>query len=438
MKLHKIIISLPTFLLSFYTLTTTAMQQAVTPKVLQGSYSAGIGAKDAAILYFKLSVSKRNSTTPILESITMDLSGTTNLHDIRRLKVYHTKHNFGLHADNADAQRLGSYRLKSSQQACNEFTFKLKHPIQLKNELNHFWIVADVSPKAKEGDALDARISSFSLKLDRNNRITFPLTDAEGNPPYTTTVLPVASTVVADGDDNSRFWRIPAITTMPDGKLIAVMDKRFNDNGDLPNKIDICVSESTDGGHTWSKPRTIAGTAELGGEYGHGDPSIVYNKNNGDLFILLISREGFFYSTPEKNGRIKTIVSHDGGKTWSVPCDITDQIYGAGCTDTIRRKWYGAFPASGTIAQTSKGRLLSVLCVREEKRSHVNVYLMYSDDNGVTWTVCPDKVTDGGDESKAVELADGNLLPDAGIWASRGDRLRRRQCPRLLGCTAGQ
>lgn len=61
-------------------------------------------------------------------------------------------------------------------------------------------------------------------------------------------LLPVASAaadralVFNKGDEGSKFYRIPAVVTMPDGDLVAVADKRWDNNGDLPGASTWCVA----------------------------------------------------------------------------------------------------------------------------------------------------------------------------------------------------
>lgn len=83
-------------------------------------------------------------------------------------------------------------------------------------------------------------------------------------------LLPVASAaadralVFNKGDEGSKFYRIPAVVTMPDGDLVAVADKRWDNNGDLPGRIDVVCRRSTDNGATWSDYILVAGNDSVG------------------------------------------------------------------------------------------------------------------------------------------------------------------------------
>ncbi|MFN5236765.1 MAG: exo-alpha-sialidase, partial [Bacteroidota bacterium] len=59
------------------------------------------------------------------------------------------------------------------------------------------------------------------------------------------------------GDYGSASYRIPAIVSRGQ-RVVAVADARINNNGDLPNNIDIIARHSDVMGHTWSNPVIIA------------------------------------------------------------------------------------------------------------------------------------------------------------------------------------
>ena len=97
------------------------------------------------------------------------------------------------------------------------------------------------------------------------------------------------SLVFCPGDYESRFYRIPAIVSIPDGTLVAVADKRIEHNGDLPAKIDIVCRRSTDGGLTWSPYVTVAAHDTVGG---CGDAALVFDRNTGDLITIFSHGNG--------------------------------------------------------------------------------------------------------------------------------------------------
>ncbi len=206
-------------------------------------------------------------------------------------------------------------------------------------------------------------------------------------------------------DYGSKYWRIPALTVAQDGSLVAVVDKRGNALGDLPNTISLMSVKSTDSGKTWSEPVVVAeGNASTGKTY--GDAALVTDKNTGNIICMYVGDRGFFASTPSNRAVIYYSVSKDHGKTWSAPKEINSQIYAG------HSNWYAAFAGSGRGTQMSDGRIVFVLAVRPNsaQTAYVDNWTIYSDDGGTTWNVSDNRATDVGNEAKTIELANGELL----------------------------
>lgn len=222
--------------------------------------------------------------------------------------------------------------------------------------------------------------------------------------------------------DGTAYYRIPSLVVTTKGTLLAFADRRYNNRNDLPNRIEVDVKRSTDNGKKWSQrirvtPRSVSDSD------GHGDVATVVVRKTGTILALVVNGAGFIataagqslVSSPSTPQRTILFKSDDDGKTWSEGEDITSQIYGAQCKVASRTGWYAAFVSSGNGLQLSTGRIIFVLNVRENSQTYLKSfknYALYSDDGGKTWQVSKGSPinSEGGNESKIVELTDGTLL----------------------------
>lgn len=196
-----------------------------------------------------------------------------------------------------------------------------------------------------------------------------------------------------------KCYRIPAIITAPNGDLIASIDERVPNCGDLKwsKDINIIVRRSEDNGKTWSKIETVVNFP-----YGKSasDPSMIVDNITNEIFLFynymdLDKEKDVFY--------LHVVKSSDNGKTWSKPEDITSQI--------SKPEWHKDFKfiTSGRGIQTRSGKLLHTMV-----NLNSGLHLFGSDNHGKTWYLI-DTAIQPADESKVIELADGTLMINARV-----------------------
>lgn len=347
-------------------------------------------------LILKASVQyKGDEESVALQSVKLNLKGTTSISDVKEIKVYTT----GL-TDYTNGRFMETATLLGS---CvpSEGDFDCELEGDLLKGINYLWLTVDVADDAGEGNSIDMSLLSITAETE-----TCELKNP--SPSGSREIILALTTLLRPGDYNSSNYRIPAIITAKDGSIVAFTDKRKYNNTDLPEDIDIICNRSTDGGHTWSEPYTVAqGTGRF---QGYGDAALVHSKDENGLLAVFVGGQGLWTSTPSVPQNSYMVRSYDNGQTWTEPEVITHFIYGKDCTDPTRKNWYASFFGSGNGLLTSTGRIMFVAAIRISGSSNTLYnYVVYSDDNGETWNVSG-RASVGGDEAKVVELADGRIL----------------------------
>ena len=346
-------------------------------------------------LILKASVQYKGADAVALQSVKLNLNGTTNIYDVEEVRVYSTNLK-----DYTNGRFMETATLLGSCVPA-EGDFECELDGSLSKGINYLWLTVNVAEDAAEGNFVD--MSLLSITTDNE---TFEVKSP--SPTGRREIILARTTLLRPGDYNSSNYRIPAIITAKDGSIVAFTDKRKYNNTDLPEDIDIICNRSTDGGRTWSEPITIAqGTGRF---QGYGDAALVHSKDENGLLAVFVGGQGLWTSTPNVPQNSYMVRSNDNGQTWTEPEVITHFIYGKDCTDPIRKNWYASFFGSGNGLLTSTGRIMFVAAIRESGNNNTLYnYVVYSDDNGETWNVSG-RASIGGDEAKVTELADGRIL----------------------------
>lgn len=375
--------------------------------VVQGKVTTGIGNKDQAIVRSTIRIAGLEGSCEF-QGVKGSFSGT-DASDVKNVKAYFASNIRELFVD---ADKKMEWRDENGElfgepvTIAADGTFNITGKKILAPGNYYLWIAYDIADDAVEGNTIDATILNYTI--DGKD-----ISEKNGNPAHNVTIFLSEGAVLMPMDKGSLYYRIPAITVTRDGKrLVTLTDDRKGHNGDLPSHCYLVAQYSEDNGRTWSDPLTVAGTADTGGNYGHGDASIVTNRDNGDIIGIMTSAgtygHGFWASTASEPQRWKTIVSHDGGFTWEAPVDHTDDLYGAKCTNEKTKTWQGGFSGSGAALQKRDGTLVSSFVNREADGSQ-NFYFFMSKDGGKSWYVSGNSGTKSADEPKTLERNNGDL-----------------------------
>ena len=383
-----------TFLFFLICLATKAQNIEVNTLLFQESRLTARSNNDELILR-SMTEYEGNTDSIALQSVLINLDATTDINDVKSVKVYTTGLSSSQNNKYLDkAVLIGSCTPQEGDFLCETNGYLYKG-------INYLWFAVDIDDDAEEGNSIDMSVLSLTVN-DEAYDVKNP------NPTGSREIILARTTLLRPGDYNSTNYRIPAVITARDGSIVAVTDKRKYNNGDLPEDIDILCNVSKDGGHTWTEPYTIAyGT---GYKQGYGDCALALTNDENGIIAAFVGGPGFWGSTPTDPLRMYISRSHDNGMTWSEPEDITHFVYGAECEDEERKEWLGGFFGSGNGLLTSTGRIMFVIAMRENNtREVICNHAVYSDDNGQTWQVSG-RASVGGDEAKVTELVDGRIL----------------------------
>ncbi len=134
--------------------------------------------------------------------------------------------------------------------------------------------------------------------------------------------------VFVAGQSGIVEYRIPGLVTSNQGTLLAFCDARVNKPGDPPNKINLVLKRSFDGGRTWGKLQTLA----QNGAGAVADSCGLVDRQTGTLWIFSVYAPEGIGSSNAAVGlsgatfQFKAVKSDDDGATWSSPIDHTPMV----------------------------------------------------------------------------------------------------------------
>ncbi len=207
-----------------------------------------------------------------------------------------------------------------------------------------------------------------------------------------------------EGDGGVHTYRIPALIETRKGKLLAVCDARHDSSHDMPARISLVLRTSEDRGRSWSGMVTLRKVPEGG----VGDASLLLDRRTGRIWCFhSYGPPAIGWETAQPGARTGSTTfqfhamhSDNEGASWSEPVDLTPQVKDP--------EWQAIFATSGTHIQTSTGRYLVPMVVRDAQ-GVVSSRNACSDDAGRTWKIGA-AIGPGTDESKCVELDGGVIM----------------------------
>ena len=276
--------------------TSNALAELATTKVMQGKVSTGIGNTNQPIVRSTIRISGLEGAVEF-QGVKGAFAGSDK-NDITNVKAYFATNQRELFIDE---EKKMTWREENGEQfgqaaeISSDGTFEITGTKILEPGDHYLWITYDIAENAKEGNTVDANITAYTV--DGKD-----VAESMGNPEHSVTIFLSEGAVLMPMDKGSLYYRIPAITVTRDGKrLVTLTDDRKGHNSDLPSHCYLVAQYSEDFGRTWSDPVTVAGTSTTGGNYGHGDASIVTNRDNGEIVGIMTSAgtygHGFFAGT---------------------------------------------------------------------------------------------------------------------------------------------
>lgn len=302
------------------------------------------------------------------------------------------------------------------------------------------------SSEAQTIASADENLESLSFTLAGTNGKGVLLTD------FTVKVKPIVN-VNFTGDMESEYqylwyhnnppYRIPAIATRKDGKLLALNDYRPCGADIGFGRVDLVQRIGSADGTEWGEGTTIitgnvddnvAGDITTQHNDGYGDPAVCIDRETGRVLLICVTgRTVCGSATRENPNRIARFYSEDGGETYhavndknAIFDDITEEFYSLWDTEAYKagdktsKDQYTAqsfFFGSGRIFQSSKikvGEYYRIYAALWSKDMHNRV--AYSDDFGLTWHILgtredmPFPNFGNANEPKCEELPNGDVI----------------------------
>ncbi|MBQ6820401.1 MAG: exo-alpha-sialidase, partial [Clostridium sp.] len=208
---------------------------------------------------------------------------------------------------------------------------------------------------------------------------------------------------------DAKYFRIPSFQILDNGTMLAFSDIRYNGAPDH-GFIDIGVAKSTDGGQTWDYQIAMQND-RVNSTYSRVMDSTTVVTNTGRIILIAGSwNQNIAWasgSTMRDDWSVQMVYSDNNGETWSNKIDLRKSNRVKNVPENLLA-WLGGV---GTGIVMENGTIVMPIQFTLREGSSTNYYssIIYSTDNGETWTMgnqVPQKTTS---ENMVIEL-DGALI----------------------------
>lgn len=213
---------------------------------------------------------------------------------------------------------------------------------------------------------------------------------------------------------NAKYFRIPSMQILKDGTLLAFSDIRYNGANDH-GYIDIGCARSTDGGKTWDYQIAMKND-RVNSTFSRVMDSTTVVTNTGRIILLAGSwnKNGNWANSTtslRSDWSVQMVYSDDNGLTWSDKIDLTTNNLKIKNQPSNTIGWLGGV-GSGITMDDGTIVMPIQIALRENNRNNYYSSIIYSKDNGETWTMGNKVPTSKTSENMVIEL-DGALIMSA-------------------------
>ncbi len=385
-----------------------------------------IKKKDNPVL--RIMIRNTGQKESFTEGFQLNLSGTTDLKDIRQIRLYYA----GNDSSFTNLSNIGKLKLLDSKDRLSTIMWMGDQDLSI--GINVFWVSVELNDKADPLHKIFVR--AIASMQGHQNPVAIPR--IEGVP------LRIGYALRQHNQDGVHTYRIPGLATGKDGTLLAIYDVRRESGRDLQGNIDIGLSRSKDKGNSWQPMQIAIDMGQWGGLpekfNGVSDANILVDKNTGHIFIAglwmhgVLNAQGKWIeglnedstawnhqwrdkgSQPgfdvKQSAQFLIVKSEDNGKTWGKPVNLT--------TMCKQVDWWLWAPAPGQGITLQDGTLVFPTQGRD-KTGKAFSNITYSKDGGKTWKTSNAAERLSTTENMAVELSDGSIMLNMRFGKNRTD-----------------